>query len=207
MLTAQQISDLIGIPAQTLSSWRCAHVGFPYYKLGDGKQSTVRYSPKEVADYMAKNHIYSSTEASAIAGAAQSLKRRRFSAEQIEKLLKAEKGAPETHIPEGRRLLTQAQVSEWIGIPITTLGNWRSVGSGPVYIKLGDGQNAPVRYDAKDIEKYLVEHRRLPIVPESFHGSTRRAGVRQTRDRQEVEKETAHPRVRKQVKQGKDSKP
>jgi hypothetical protein len=163
LLTPQRISDLIGISRQRLGDWREADVGFPYYKTGNEEKSGVRYNPKEVADYMVKNVIYPSNEASAVAGKRPTLKRPRFSSEQIEKLLEAEKDAPEFAIPEGRRLLIDVELSEWIGVPARTLANWRSLGKGPAFIKIGTGRGGKVRYDPKDIQEYIAENRRLPI--------------------------------------------
>lgn len=47
--------------------------------------------------------------------------------------------------------LTPTQVATVLGLSTATLANWRSLGRGPAYIKLG----ARVRYRAEDIERWV----------------------------------------------------
>jgi hypothetical protein len=42
------------------------------------------------------------------------------------------------------------------GIPVSTLRYWRTVGGGPVFIKIGHR----VRYDTRDLDDYLASRRR-----------------------------------------------
>ncbi len=72
------------------------------------------------------------------------------------------------HDTEGRRLLTETETSIYLGIPAGTLRRWRSVGMEIPYIKLGTGKNSTVRYDLRDIDRYIDERRRYPSVTESF---------------------------------------
>ncbi len=48
------------------------------------------------------------------------------------------------------RLLTPKQAEEYLGIPVKSLANWRSLGKGPAYYKLG----GKVRYSENDLEKW-----------------------------------------------------
>lgn len=54
----------------------------------------------------------------------------------------------------GGRLLSSAQVSEWIGVPATTLRYWRWAGQGPKWFKLG---SKTVRYRESDVKAWLDE--------------------------------------------------
>jgi hypothetical protein len=85
-LAPRELSERIGISLKDLSKWRGARVGFPYYKLGDGKAARIRYDPRDVIDYMVERQIYPSNTASAIYNGTVSSRRRRFSPEQIEAL-------------------------------------------------------------------------------------------------------------------------
>lgn len=57
--------------------------------------------------------------------------------------------------PEVRRLLSETETSLYLGIPAGTLRRWRSVGMEIPYIKLGTGRNSTVRYDLRDIDRYI----------------------------------------------------
>lgn len=61
------------------------------------------------------------------------------------------------------RLLNEKEVSRILGTPAGTLRRWRCIGEGPVFIKLGSGPKAAVRYHPLDIEKYCDDGRRFPI--------------------------------------------
>ena len=50
------------------------------------------------------------------------------------------------------RLLTEREASAYLGISIGTLGNWRSVGRGPLYCKIG---GYAVRYSSEDLRDFV----------------------------------------------------
>lgn len=52
-------------------------------------------------------------------------------------------------------LLTTAETAAILGIKINTLEIWRVHGKGPVYLKLGDGLRAHVRYRRADVVAWL----------------------------------------------------
>jgi excisionase family DNA binding protein len=54
------------------------------------------------------------------------------------------------------RLLSTEEVAEVLGRPARTLRQWRYLGEGPRYLKVG----ATVRYRARDIEKWLEAQER-----------------------------------------------
>jgi hypothetical protein len=54
------------------------------------------------------------------------------------------------------RLTTQGAAEYLGGIPVGTLGYWRTAGGGPVFIKVGHH----VRYDTRDLDEYLGSRRR-----------------------------------------------
>ena len=51
-----------------------------------------------------------------------------------------------------RKLVVQDDAAEYIGVRPQTLANWRYLGIGPRYFKLGRGA---VRYDLADLDAYL----------------------------------------------------
>jgi len=53
---------------------------------------------------------------------------------------------------------TEKQVSELFGWAVSTLRNWRCLGKGPPYLKVGRS----VRYRLEDVEAYLDSHRVEP---------------------------------------------
>lgn len=53
-------------------------------------------------------------------------------------------------MPEHRALATPAQVSDYLGVPVNTLTQWRYRGIGPRYVKVG----RHVRYDWRDLERW-----------------------------------------------------
>lgn len=55
-------------------------------------------------------------------------------------------------------LLTPEQASEWLSIPVGTLRQWRSLGRGPVYVKVGHF----VRYKAADLAKFIEDNTHRP---------------------------------------------
>lgn len=52
-------------------------------------------------------------------------------------------------------LLTPRQAAEYLGLPESTLAQWRSQRRGPSYIKL---ELRLVRYRVSDLETYLGQH-------------------------------------------------
>jgi len=58
-------------------------------------------------------------------------------------------------------LLTTADVAGRLGVPPRTLEQWRYLGRGPAYIKVG---NKSVRYRQSDIDAFLDAHRIDPAV-------------------------------------------
>jgi excisionase family DNA binding protein len=59
-------------------------------------------------------------------------------------------------IIEGREpLLTPVDVAEELGVPVSTLANWRYQGLGPRYLRIG----RHVRYQAADVDKWLERQR------------------------------------------------
>lgn len=58
---------------------------------------------------------------------------------------------------EERPLLTPGEVADWLRTSAGVLANWRSMGRGPRYIKLGP---KAVRYRPADVEAWLTEQTR-----------------------------------------------
>ncbi len=54
-LTTEEAAKIIGITPDTLRMWRVQNKGPDFYKLGDTKQSQVRYLRREVQAYIEKN--------------------------------------------------------------------------------------------------------------------------------------------------------
>lgn len=52
-------------------------------------------------------------------------------------------------------LLTPRQAAEYLGVPETTLAQWRSQRRGPPYIKL---ESRLIRYRRTDLESYVGQH-------------------------------------------------
>lgn len=60
-------------------------------------------------------------------------------------------------------LLNEKETSRILKTPTGTLRRWRCTGEGPIFIKLGSGPKAAVRYDPLDIASYIEDGRRHPI--------------------------------------------
>jgi excisionase family DNA binding protein len=58
------------------------------------------------------------------------------------------------------RLLSTEEVAEVLGRPARTLRQWRYLGEGPRYLKVG----ATVRYRARDVESWLEAQERQGAV-------------------------------------------
>lgn len=55
-----------------------------------------------------------------------------------------------------RGLITAKDLSAWLAVPCSVLANWRYLGSGPKYVKVG----RLVRYRTSDVETWLEENTR-----------------------------------------------
>jgi predicted DNA-binding transcriptional regulator AlpA len=53
------------------------------------------------------------------------------------------------------RVLKETEVSKRTGLALPTLRNWRSLGRGPAYLKMGKA----VRYQEEDVEAYIRSKR------------------------------------------------
>ena len=53
-----------------------------------------------------------------------------------------------------QQLLTTDQLADRWGLSANRLRQWRVAGTGPNFLKLGDGPKAPVRYRLEDIEEF-----------------------------------------------------
>ena len=58
------------------------------------------------------------------------------------------------------RLLTPRQAAELLGVPESTLAQWRSQRRGPPYVKL---ESRLIRYRVAHLEAYLAEHVVQPL--------------------------------------------
>lgn len=52
-------------------------------------------------------------------------------------------------------VLDPPRVSDLIGVPVATLAQWRYLGKGPAYLRLG----RHCRYRLQDVEAWLLAHR------------------------------------------------
>ena len=53
-----------------------------------------------------------------------------------------------------QHLITPAQLALRWGLNINTLNQWRAAGTGPAYLRLGDGERPRIRYRMSDILAY-----------------------------------------------------
>lgn len=51
-------------------------------------------------------------------------------------------------------LLTPPELSEHLGVPVATLSQWRYLGKGPAFMRVGKH----IRYRSEAVEAWLVEH-------------------------------------------------
>lgn len=58
--------------------------------------------------------------------------------------------------PARHVLWTPAEVADYICVPVGTLANWRSAGSGPDYLKIS---GSVVRYLPEDVNAWLLTRR------------------------------------------------
>ena len=54
------------------------------------------------------------------------------------------------------KLMTPAQVAEYLGLAEGTLQNWRVSRQGPKYVKLGKGRNCKVAYRPADVDAWVM---------------------------------------------------
>ncbi|HZJ27979.1 MAG TPA: helix-turn-helix domain-containing protein [Acidimicrobiia bacterium] len=58
-------------------------------------------------------------------------------------------------VEPGTRLLSPAELAEYLGVPLATVYRWRSQHDGPAGIRVG----RHVRYRLDDVERWLDAHR------------------------------------------------
>lgn len=56
--------------------------------------------------------------------------------------------------PPDQHLITPAQLAIRWGLSLNTLSQWRAAGTGPAYLRLGDGERPRIRYRMSDILAY-----------------------------------------------------
>lgn len=54
-------------------------------------------------------------------------------------------------------LLTASDLAHRWAVSVQTLANWRAKSKGPVFIKLGKGATAAIRYRLGDIERFEMD--------------------------------------------------
>jgi len=52
-------------------------------------------------------------------------------------------------------LMTPEAVAEWLGVTVGVLANWRYLGAGPRFIRLGAKS---IRYSRQEVESWLEEN-------------------------------------------------
>ena len=60
----------------------------------------------------------------------------------------------------GRRLLPDTLAAQELGLQVQTLRNWRCLGLGPPYVRIG---TRTIRYDMCDLEKFISGNRVDPF--------------------------------------------
>lgn len=56
-----------------------------------------------------------------------------------------------------RRWLTSDEVAELLRVRPATMAQWRWRGKGPAFVKLADGPAGKVRYDRREVERYMAD--------------------------------------------------
>lgn len=56
-----------------------------------------------------------------------------------------------------RRWLTSDEVAELLRVRPATMAQWRWRGRGPAFVKLADGPAGKVRYDRREVEKWMED--------------------------------------------------
>lgn len=59
--------------------------------------------------------------------------------------------------------IKDTEAAELLGVAPQTMRNWRFLGKGPAYLRLGEGERPAIRYLIEDLHKYMESKR---IVPE-----------------------------------------
>ena len=55
-----------------------------------------------------------------------------------------------------RRLMTPKQLADVLDVEVNTLANWRVLGRGPAFIRMG----TTIRYDERDVQLFINQSRR-----------------------------------------------
>lgn len=63
LMTEQQLAGFLNVSVRTLQDQRCQGIGFPYIKLGPGKNASVRYYMPHVLAYLEQHKCVPSVEA------------------------------------------------------------------------------------------------------------------------------------------------
>ena len=61
--------------------------------------------------------------------------------------------SPASQHPD-QHLITPAQLALRWGLNLNTLSQWRAAGTGPKFIRLGDGERPRIRYRMSDVMEY-----------------------------------------------------
>jgi len=67
-----------------------------------------------------------------------------------------------------KSLIDDKEAAQRLGMKPPTLRSWRCRGVGPAYIKLGRGKRAAVRYDLRDLARFVEQGRRDSSVRAAF---------------------------------------
>ena len=67
---------------------------------------------------------------------------------------------PKSH--SQRDLFDEHRAAQRLGVSTWTLRSWRCRGIGPIYVKLGRGSQAPVRYNPDDLDEFVRQGRLVP---------------------------------------------
>lgn len=59
-----------------------------------------------------------------------------------------------THLFKGKRLLSETLVAQELGLRVQTLRNWRYLGVGPAYFRIGA---RTIRYDEEDLRRFIEQ--------------------------------------------------
>jgi excisionase family DNA binding protein len=62
------------------------------------------------------------------------------------------------------RLLTTAEVAEYLAVPVSTIHRWRYVGTGPLAIRVG----RHLRFDRTDLDDWVEQQKTSPPRPQAL---------------------------------------
>lgn len=156
-ITPEGVETEYGVKRETLTQWRANVVGPDFIKWKDRilyhadeiegwfKIETLDLKNKATSKPMAQKHSVSEPEINPHPEPKAEPKPR---TEPVKKP-KMPKSAKEDEF------LTPKDIEERYQISAKTLANWRSLGKGPHYIKLGNA----VRYNVEEVERWLVKSR------------------------------------------------